>query len=389
MPRKLPFGLLALCLVSLAAACAGNTGTTGNLNIGPNFAAGTLYVTNSTQDGIEIYPPNRASGKGPTYAIGGGTTALNVPQYLAFDGSKNLWVTNYNPNTHAAFIEEIAALATGNVTPLGVIDGSEFGVVQPRGIAINGDKKFIVVANTNPGAGTSFEGQILVYGTSDAESGNVTPTEIIAGPNTNLNVPSGIALSAYTAYVTNLQGASVEAFTVPTPTPTATPPTPPPTPTPSPTPTPGVTPTPTPTASPTPSPTPTPDNIAPTLVISGNLTGITRPSGLALDSAGNIYVSDEGSVSVAPSILIFPSGLTGTENVAPSCKITGSNTDLFAPTDVAVDTSGNIYVADTTATGAGMVYVFSGVSLTCGTANVAPSRSLTSPGVPIGLGILP
>ncbi len=384
-PRKLTYGLVALCLVALVAACAGNTGYTANLNIGPNFPKGTLYVTNSTQNGISMYSANEATGKGPVNQIGGSNTQLNGPQYLAFDGSNNLWITNYNASTQSGNVVELQALATGNVLPIGVIRGASDGVVRPRGIAIDATNKQVVIANVNPTAGSPFESQLLVFGTGDASQGILVPGQIIAGPNTGMNVPSGVAVNGYTAYVTNLQGASVEAFVVPSPTPTpvttATPaPTPPPAPTPS-----GQTPSP----SPTPSPTPTPENLAPALVLAGVLTGLTEPSGIALDASGNLYVSDEGSVSVPPSILVFPAGLTGAQNVAPTCKISGANTNLFAPTDVTVDASANVYVADTTASGAGVMYVFSGVSPTCGTANVAPSRTYTSPGVPIGLGLVP
>lgn len=378
-PRRVSAGLIVLS--ALLVACS-NVNSTSNLNIGPNFGKGTLYVTNSTQNGVSIYNANEASGKGPVYQIAGSSTDLNGPQYVAFDKSNNIWVTNYNPSTSSALIIEFQAQATGNVIPFGLISGTSGGVVRPRGIAINPTTSQVVVANTNPTSGASFASQLLIFGTAAASLGESVPGLIIAGPSTGMNVPSGVALNGETAYETNLQGASVEAFVIPTPTPTATPPTPTPSPTPVPTPTPTA-------PTPTPSPSPTPLNLAPVLVISGGATGVTRPSGIALDASGNVYISDQGNVTVKPSILIFPSGLTGSVNVAPSCKITGSNTDLFAPTDIAVDTSGNIYVADTTAAQAGVVYVFSGISPTCGTANVAPSKTFTSTGVPMGLGVLP
>jgi hypothetical protein len=379
MPRTLTAGLIVLS--ALLVACS-NVSSTSGLNIGPNFSKGTLYVANSTQNGVSIYAPNEGSGKGPIYQIGGGSTDLNGPQYVAFDKQNNIWVTNYNPSTQSAEILEFEALATGNVIPFGLISGSTAGVVRPLGIAINATTGQVIVANVNPSSGASFSSQLLLFDTAAAVSHATAPGSIIAGPNTQMNIPSGVALSGTTAYVTNLQGASVEAFAIPTPTPTPTPPTPSPSPTPSPTATPTA-------PTPTPSPTPTPENLSPTLVLAGNLTGITKPSGIALDSSGNVYVSDEGSASVKPSILVFPTGLSGSVNVAPSCKIGGTNTNLFAPTDVAVDSSGNIFVADTTASGAGVVYVFSGISPTCGTANVAPSKTFTSTGVPVGLGVLP
>lgn len=378
MLRKLTVGFIVLCVAVTIAACS-NAGNTSGLNIGPNFPQGTLYATNSTQNGISIYSVKEQTGKGPIYQIGGSSTDLLNPQYLAFDGQNNLWVTNYSASTQSGRIIEIAALATGNVLPIGAINGVSDGVVHPRGIAIASADKVVVIANVNPTAGSPFESQLLVYGIGDAQSGVTVPQQVIAGPNTLMNVPSGVALNGYAAYVTNLQGASVEGFTIPSPTPT-----PVPTPTPAPTPTPVPTATPSP-PTPTPSPTPTPINIAPNFVLSGSLTGITQPTGIALDASGNLYISDQGSSTVAPSILVFPSSLTGNVNQAPTRDISGVNTKLFAPTDVAVDASGNIYVADTTASGAGMLYVFSPTA----NGNVAPTTTYTSPGVPVGLGLVP
>lgn len=379
MPRTLTAGFIILS--ALLIACS-NVNSTSSLNIGPNFGKGTLYVSNSTQNGVSVYRASEASGKGPAYSIGGSSTDLDGPQYIAFDKKKNIFVTNYDPTTQNAEIVEFESQATGNVIPYGLISTVSDGVVRPRGIAINTTTNQIVVANVNPNDTGGFSSQLLVFAGDAAIENATVPGLIIAGPNTLMNVPSGVAIGSYNAYVTNLQGASVEAFTIPTPSPTPTPPTPSPSPTPSPTATPTA-------PTPSPSPTPTPMNVAPVLVLSGSLTGLTQPSGIALDSSGDLYVSDEGNLTVKPAILIFPSGLTGTQNVAPTCKITGSNTTLFQPTDVAVDFSGDIYVADTTASGAGVVDVWSGISTSCGTANVAPTKVFTSPGIPVGLGVLP
>jgi hypothetical protein len=376
MPRKLTAGLIILSAVLIA--CSNATSTNG-LSVGPNFSSGTLYATNSTQNGISIYRVGEASGKGPAYNIGGGSTSLNVPQFLAFDNKNNLYVTNYNQSTQKGDLLMFEALATGNVLPFGVIASSADGIDEPAGVAINPIDGQMVVANINRTAGIGFDSQLLLFTTDDATSQVSAPMDVIAGPATGMNVPNGVALNGYTAYVTNLAGASVEAFIIPTPTPTPTPPTPSPSPTPSPTATPTA-------PTPTPSPTPTPLNLTPALVISGGSSGVTKPSGIALDAAGNLYVSDQGNGNtVAPSILVFPSGLSGSVSSAPICKISGTNTNLDAPSDVAVDKSGNIYVADRTAAGAGVVYVFAPMP-SCG--NVAPTKTYTSPGIPIGLGIL-
>ena len=68
----------------------------------------------------------------------------------------------------------------------------------------------------------------------------------------------------------------------------------------------------------------------------------------------------------------------------PLRKIQGCNTQLIAPTDVKVDSSGTMYVADQTSTGGGIIYIFAAGS----NGNAAPT-SYKSPGTVTGLGIVP
>ena len=82
-----------------------------------------------------------------------------------------------------------------------------------------------------------------------------------------------------------------------------------------------------------------------------------------------------------PAILIFPAGSNGA--VTPQ-SISGTNTGLTAPTDVKVDKSFNIYVADEKA-GQGVVYVFAAGA----TGNVAPVATLNATGALIGLALTP
>jgi serine/threonine-protein kinase len=63
-------------------------------------------------------------------------------------------------------------------------------------------------------------------------------------------------------------------------------------------------------------------------------TGLNRPGGVAVDTAGNIYVTDEGSNRV----LKLPAGAS----TAVELPFTGLN----VPSDVRVDTAGNVYVTD-------------------------------------------
>ena len=63
-------------------------------------------------------------------------------------------------------------------------------------------------------------------------------------------------------------------------------------------------------------------------------TGLNNPSGVAVDSAGNLYVTDNGNNRV----LRLAAGST-TQSVLPF-------TGLNGPGSVAVDSAGNVYVTD-------------------------------------------
>ncbi len=89
-------------------------------------------------------------------------------------------------------------------------------------------------------------------------------------------------------------------------------------------------------------------NAAPNVTIAGSNTRIEWPVGLALDPNGNLYVGVCGSTcgvgSAGPSVLEFSAGSYG--NAAPIRDISGSQTQLVDANDPAIDTKGNIYVTN-------------------------------------------
>ncbi len=395
--RKFPgaFGFLALAMTGAIVACS-SLGQTSGVNVGPNFPSKTLYATNSNQNAISIYTsgtkagpcaPACTGGGGPTYQIGGANTGLNGPQYIAFDRGQNLWVTNYNPSTDRALIIEFEALATGDVVPLtsAVLPG------RPRGIAFTPKgptpapsssaspvPRIMVIADNDPE--DIFPSRVLLF-----LAGTTSPYQSIGGPKPGLKIPGGVAIDGQGhIYVTNIQGASVAQFMLPTPTPSPKP-TPTPTPTPSPSPTPSTKPTP----SPTPSPTPTPVNIFPRFEITAQ-NGVITPYGVALDSMGNIYIADGGKPnancksSKAPAILVFPPYNKKIPYTKPIRKIQGCKTQLLAPTDIKVNSDGVTYVADSTQSGAGVIYIFPAGA----NGDVAPTY-YKSPGAVTGIGLVP
>jgi serine/threonine protein kinase/streptogramin lyase len=80
----------------------------------------------------------------------------------------------------------------------------------------------------------------------------------------------------------------------------------------------------------------------------GSNARFSNPQGLAVDGAGNIYVADTGNNSIRKmsptgkvTTLPLPAGVGGADNQ------TAGNTQLNNPGGVAVDAAGNLYVADT------------------------------------------
>jgi streptogramin lyase len=78
----------------------------------------------------------------------------------------------------------------------------------------------------------------------------------------------------------------------------------------------------------------------------GTAASFSSPFNLAVDASGTVYVADSGNreirkITAAGSVTTFAgSGASGSANGTPT------NATFRFPTDVAVDASGNVYVAD-------------------------------------------
>src|SRR6266571_2890268 len=236
-----------------------------------------LYVANEVfGSSITVYAAGASGNATPTATIAGGNTGLSLPFGVALDGAGNIYVANSGGNiTVDGSITVYAAGASGNATPTATIAGGNTGLSIPQGIALDGTGN-IYVANIN-------NNSITVY--AAGASGNATPTATIAGGNTGLSFPVGIALDgAGNIYVTNFRGNSITVYAA------------------------GAS-----------------GNATPTATIAGGNTGLGSPAGIALDGAGNIYVANSGG-----SITVYAAGASG--NATPTATIAGSNTGLTNPT---------------------------------------------------------
>jgi hypothetical protein len=84
---------------------------------------------------------------------------------------------------------------------------------------------------------------------------------------------------------------------------------------------------------------------APNVVITGST--LQQPGGLAIDAAGNLYTVSCGSdcgASGPDNVTVSPPGSNG--NATPAAVISGSNTQFDRVSSVAVDAAGNIYVSN-------------------------------------------
>jgi sugar lactone lactonase YvrE len=123
----------------------------------------------------------------------------------------------------------------------------------------------------------------------------------------------------------------------------------------------------------------------------GTVALFNNPTGLAIDADGNLYVADTGNFTIRKITSAgVVSTLAGSHGNVGSADGTGTAALFYAPTGIAIDSGGNLYVsvANNTirkVTGAGIVTTLAG------TPNVTGSADGTGPqaqfSLPLGIGV--
>lgn len=302
----------------------------------PQFVAvdtsGKIYITNGQK--VSIFAKGSNGDAAPVAIIAGTNTGLSQPAGVAVDALGRIYVAD--TGAESVFVYPALGSSTGllNEAPSATISGGNTGLSLPEGIAVDLTDHRIYVADQGDG-GCDTTANVFVYETGT--SGDVTPVATIEGSdldgNTTLCFPFGIAFdSSRNIYVAD-SAIGVDVYKA------------------------GST-----------------GAIDPTATISSD--ALTSPSGVGLDSNANIYVANcpecSGS-SGADGVFVFSAGSNGT--VAPFATISGGNTELSSPTDLALDSGNNIYVADESSNSA---TTYSALGSSTGLLNEAPISDIST-----------
>ncbi|MBV8469315.1 MAG: hypothetical protein JOY60_05570 [Burkholderiaceae bacterium] len=338
---------LVISLLAVLSACGGGSGTPSTTNSSGSGSSGSTTSTSS----LAVFA-GTVGGPGSTNGTGA-AASFNTPNGMAVDASGNVYVADtfnqiIRKITPAGLTTTLAGTAgvTGSADGTGAAASFRF----PTSIAVDsGDNLYVTDAGNNTirkitpaGVTSTLAGTADTIGSSDGTGGAAS-----------FDYPYGIAIDgSNNLYVTDYSNSTVRKVT--------------------------------------------PAGVVTTLAGSpgspGSVDGTGRaaqfiaPTGIALDSQGNLYVADYHENNVRK---ITPAGvvttLAGQAGVSGHAEGSGSAATFSAPLGLAVDASGNVFVADSgnnvirKISSSGVVTLFSGSGETGGADGSSTSATFNAP----------
>ncbi|HTZ19767.1 MAG TPA: NHL repeat-containing protein [Opitutaceae bacterium] len=316
-------------VVSTIAGLAGNPGSADGAGSAARFycpsgvavdGTGNVYVADEKNVSIRKITPAGVvstlaglSGSGSTDGTGPGARFMS-PYYLTLDVAGSLYVAEYQDATvrkitRDGVVSTLAGLAGNYGSTDGI--GSNASFNYPEGIAVDGAGNIYLadygncnIRKITPGGTVStLAGLVGSAGSADG-----------LGSAARFHGPRGMALdSAGNLYVADSYNNTIRKI----------------------------------------APSGLVSTFAGTAGSSGNVDGtgsaamFNSPRGIAVDSAGNVYVADSGNNTIRQ---ITPGGvvttLAGLPGVSGYADGTGSSARFYGPWGIAVDATGNLFVAD-------------------------------------------
>ena len=305
----------------------------------PNPAAtGRLYVSNSGNASIVRFDNAFvANGNAPPAAtISGANTTLKSPSFMTLDAAADrLYVANTGDLSVVIFDAISTRTGIANIAPTRTIAGAATGLLQPTDVALDKTRDMLYVADDidifvfNSASASTTNGNVAFA--RDISPGFTVSAIFIDSTNNRLFVADQAADAVAIFDNASTLNGPVKA----------------------------------------------------TRVVQGAATHLAVPSGVTVDGAGRLIVSNVGNgTTIPPTITIYANAATADGNLAPVAEITGSGTGMSTPDQLVVDKTGTgtLYNADP---GAARIAIFGGLNTANG--NIAPSRSIT--GINTGLSV--
>ena len=268
-----------------------------------------MYVANRTGGTLTAYPASATGDAAPASTVAKVPPSVTLPDHAVFH-TGDLWMPNRGDSTVMELGSATLSGLSGSSAPSPTVVLTTVGGRSGSPTAVAFDPS----GNLWVSVGTTSSGEILEYTAAQlATGGALTPQVTLTAKGTDLASPTDLVFdSSGNLWVTSSGNNTVVELSATTLA--------------------GLSGTSAPT---------------PTLVLKTTSTSLDVPSA-ATFAAGKLWVADDGTSTVVGFATAALSTLSGDQSVAPTTVLTSSGTSIHAPQALAVDPSGDLWVADTT-----------------------------------------